>query len=398
MLEECLARIFDLDEAQQLLRKVRYPQQDVPGPAKSRVFWSKVFADIDNGVSQTDVYCELLDAALDNRPGNEELTAIRLLRPHREPDWPMYAPRELVVHNIAGDLAKFGPLLDGIAGKLSLDKAMALRDVHRKALVVARRIFERDVELWLVADTFYQLTAMGALREQLARSIVPFKTIPDDTAASLAKLIGLDQPDGPAREAPPAPAEALPAPAEALPALAEGLPALAEGLPRPEPRASVTTPLIRADRLLTGRWYVQRVTGRVEHRGVIELDTHVDPTNFAEALRAKLRKDLLVGVLRRPGVISDAELARKVEKWQSRYGPIYVLVLDEQPGLDIEALRHHFPWLTFFVLVPEITERHTVTMNVELVTPVVESATEQEWFDDFCVMAGRAADVREAEE
>lgn len=377
MLEECLARIFDLGEAQQLLRKVRYPQQDVPGPAKSRVFWSKVFADIDSGVSQTDVYCELLDAALDNRPGNEELTAIRLLRPHREPDWPMYAPRELVVHNIAGDLAKFGPLLDGIAGKLSLDKAMALRDVHRKALVVARRIFERDVELWLVADTFYQLTAMGALREQLARSIVPFKTIPDDTAASLAKLIGLDQPDGSAREAPPAPAE---------------------GLSRPEPRASVTIPLIRADRLLTGRWYVQRVTGRVEHRGVIELDTHVDPANFAEALRAKLRKDLLVGVLRRPGIISDAELARKVEKWQSRYGPIYVLVLDEQPGLDIEVLRQHFPWLTFFVLVPEITERHTVTMNVELVTPVVESATEQEWFDDFCVMAGRAADVREAEE
>ena len=133
---------------------------------------------------------------------------------------------------------------------------------------------------------------------------------------------------------------------------------------------------VNARESLTGRWYVRRACTESESWKVVDPAAR-ETENVDAGLVAEIR-DLLIDTVKSRDDIDDDGLRSALDRFEGRYGPIFVLLPGSVDSISIEACERHFPTVPFLVIAGHAGASGAATAGVSLLTPLIAPGDEDE--------------------
>ncbi len=225
---------------------------------------------------------------------------------------------------------------------------------HPEGLVeaVARRMFDEEVTLDELAAALRPLGTRGRDWVGLVDTVIPFKTIPKDAAASLGPMVAVGEPDASAA--------------------------------RPHPAA-----LARAARERTGDWYLRRAACRIPAPDPVKLTSPAQPGSFDTDVSANVAVEILAQLGFLPDEEpSDEELERAFDDHERRLGPVTAVLSWECDSQLVRQLRSEHRRVVFLVLTRSAEPERLDLGDVEILRPLIDAEQERTFHRRYYEMTG----------
>jgi hypothetical protein len=214
---------------------------------------------------------------------------------------------------------------------------------HPEGLVeaVARRIFEDDVTLDDLTDALRPMGGGGPAGLGLVDTVIPFKTIPKEAAATLGPMVAVRKP----------------------------------GSPFVQPRPAA---LARAARDRTGDWYLRRAAARISKPAPVKILANPQP----EVLDADLSDHVAAEVRAVLGFFPDDEppddeLERAFDDHEQHFGPVTVILARECDDQLVRRLRSDHRRVVFLVLTRNAEPEQLGLDAVTILYPLIDAEQER---------------------